>query len=529
MKKLHAILARSIIAVFILAIFIPLIWSLPGVHNINTRRFEDMEKRSPNDYPALPGTFEETARFPEAFEEAFNDRFGFRRDLITAYKLFMYKLFNVSTNTGNVVIGRDGWLFLGNDYFETFNRHAGHTPPTAQEADRVVRAEQLKQRWLMRRGIAYLFAVAPDKYSIFPEYLPDYVRSTEHDVLLDLVVQRAKELNLPFLDLRPALLEAKARYGELAYTRTDSHWSTLGAFYAYKSIVEKLAELTGPLKSLSLEDMEQSIGPAYNLEGLLGLRKHYKMRDVAIKLKLDHDSPAMTARSFTGQPRSWNPAQEVHYREMLYLENPTALNAEAVFMLRDSFANRLSPLLNQTFARMAYAHYNREELVGNIVDYLLAFKPQMVLHEMVEVNLAGVDGVYSPWENAAVTAPEAELLWPGLGPELPPANPSATGQPVWEATLPAIRTASLLLKVELESNRPARLRGSNSNGCILSMPIPGSGTYYLELPGDTTKIRLAFTEEPGASRILSVSLKPMSETALRELYRPAPASALRTQ
>ncbi len=146
------------------------------------------------------------------------------------------------------------------------------------------------------------------------------------------------------------------------------------------------------------------------------MRKFHKLKDVKIRLDFDHSSPEMKACEFSGKKIGWDQYNEVHYNSMLFIDNEQALNRLSIFMLRDSFTNRLSPLLNQTFTRMAYTHYNRPELPGNIVDFLLTFKPQVLLHEMVEVNLAGVTGVYPPWETPAVTPQEAALLWPELGP-----------------------------------------------------------------------------------------------------------------
>ncbi|WP_319468437.1 hypothetical protein [uncultured Pseudodesulfovibrio sp.] len=524
MKRFTAILARITIPVFLLLIFIPFIWSIPGVHGINLSRFEDMEKRSPNEYPALPTNRQELAAFPEAFEKAFNDHFGFRRDLITIFKLFKYNVFNQSTDPGNVVVGRDGWLYLGNDYFRTFDRHTGSRPPLEAEVDRLITAEKKKRQWLARRGIKYLFAAAPNKYSIYPEYLPAYVRSADNTVLLDLVAEKARKQGLPFIDLRPFLKEAKKLHGTLAYAKTDSHWSNLGAFYGYRALVEKLAEQTGPLKTLSLTGFEQSIGKAYNLEGLLGMRKFHKLKDVKIRLDFDHSSPGMKACEFSGKKIGWDQYNEVHYNSMLFIDNEQALNRLSIFMLRDSFTNRLSPLLNQTFTRMAYTHYNRPILPGNIVDFMLTFKPQVLLHEMVEVNLAGVTGVYPPWETPAVAPQEAVLLWPELGPSQNCRLEQGPDNGTWDITVPAADTRSVLLKIDLTAESDATLTAGSASVAISK----GTGTYYFEMkPG--TKKRLTFKGKSGAVNILTFEARPMSEEALRKLYRPEPVSGSRKQ
>jgi len=496
-----------------------------------------MEKRAPNEYPRFQFSIQGLKEFPETFELAFNDHFGFRRDLITLYKLFMYQAFNISTDEKNVVIGDKGWLFLGNDYFNSFDRHTGIKSPSTTEVDTLVSTEKKKRQWLHRRGIKYLFAVAPDKYSIYPEYLPSYVRKTNNTVLLDLFLEQARKNNLPVLDLRPPILKAKAQYGDLVYAKTDSHWSTLGAFYGYEAIVNKLIEQTGPIRALTLKDFTQSTGRAYNLEGLLGLRKFYKMTDVSLKLELNHSSQAMKAKDFDGTLRPWTQDEEVHYREMMVVENNDALNPLIIFMLRDSFSNRLSPLFNLTFSEMAYTHYNQLPLQENIVDLLLQIKPQVVLHEMVEQNLAGVNGVYTPWDTPLLAQEEAQLLWPELPVMLAPDTLAPIPATI---TLPATqRTNDLLMKIEIKCDSDNKIKITyttektgfdNSETTTLDVQ-PGKQTYFMEAKASEpiTKIRLTPGTASGAIRIISFEIKEMSEQALRKLYQRDTASAYRTQ
>lgn len=518
MNKITASLRYITIPLFLLLIYVPLIWSLPGIHKINMRRFVDMEKRSPNTFPDIPTTFKDVADFPKGFENAFNDHFGFRRDLITIYKLAMFLGLNVSTNPNNVVIGQHGYLFLGNDYFSTFDRHTGLRPPTPEEVSALMDAETRKLAWLERRGIKYLFAIAPNKYSIYPEYLPAYVKQARYEMLATRFHNQAISRHLPVVDLRPALLEAKRKYGDLAYTKTDSHWSNLGAFYGYEAILEQLTRQTGPLKSLVLEDFDTSMGKAYNLEGLLGLRKHYKMKDVAIRLNLNHSSPDIKAYEFNGQEIPWSDTEEVHYNDRIIIKNSDGLNNVPIFMLRDSFTNRLSPLLNQTFTKMAYSHYNHPDTPNDIIKHLMKFKPEVFLHEMVEVNLAGVKGVYPPWESPLVCRQEAVKLWPTLEivietEDIPIHKESATIELQEHTTV-----SDVVLKVD--SRTPLSLEYATANKQFRAVASLPEGTTYQEIKAATpiTKIRLTSKGTLGAFTIDSVSIRAMSETALRKLY-----------
>src|SRR5690606_12517296 len=85
-----------------------------------------------------------------------------------------------------------------------------------------------RRNWLAARGVAYLVAVAPEKFTIYPEHLPRWVAPSDapspYDRLADAL---AREGAASFVDLRPTLREAKLR--ERVYFKTDSHWNYNGA------------------------------------------------------------------------------------------------------------------------------------------------------------------------------------------------------------------------------------------------------------------------------------------------------------
>src|SRR5512137_1943070 len=61
-----------------------------------------------------------------------------------------------------------------------------------------------RQHWLERRGIAYLLVIAPNKSTIYPEYMPAIYprgRRTRLDQMTGFVERNAP--GFPWLDLRP--------------------------------------------------------------------------------------------------------------------------------------------------------------------------------------------------------------------------------------------------------------------------------------------------------------------------------------
>ncbi len=107
-----------------------------------------------------------------ATEAYFNDHFGFRKRLIRWCQQWKTRLFrNKSVNL--VVTGRNGWLFASeHQMIEHFIGAAQFTPQQLQSWQRLL---EKRRDWLAARGIKYLFVVPPDKQTIYPENLPDWL------------------------------------------------------------------------------------------------------------------------------------------------------------------------------------------------------------------------------------------------------------------------------------------------------------------------------------------------------------------
>jgi hypothetical protein len=144
-----------------------------------------------------------------------------------------------------VLLGRDGWLF----YNPT--AEPGDVPPDnpsfPERLERWAAALSARRAWLAERGISYLVVLAPDKQSIYPEYVPRFVRrASSFD---DLLVRLEKDTELEVLDLRPTL-RAAALAGPV-FWRTDTHWNPFGAYRGYASTVYTLGHSFPTMATLS--------------------------------------------------------------------------------------------------------------------------------------------------------------------------------------------------------------------------------------------------------------------------------------
>jgi len=147
-----------------------------------------------------------------------NDRFFLRQQLITLDHR-MSSLLGVS-GEDSVIAGRDGWLFFA----QTLGDYTGTEPMSGRELFSAASNVALMEEYCRRTGKEFTFIVAPNKNSLYGEFMPDYgviagKRNAERfHGLLD-------QLGVRYVDLFAAF----GSEDEILYFAHDSHWNSKGA------------------------------------------------------------------------------------------------------------------------------------------------------------------------------------------------------------------------------------------------------------------------------------------------------------
>jgi hypothetical protein len=111
---------------------------------------------------------------------------------------------------------------------------------------------ELRRDWLRERGGHYLLVVPPDKHSVYPEYLPAWLKKgAKPSKIQQLVEYMQTHSTVQVLDLTDTLTEAKKIRSD--YLKTDTHWNFFGGFVAYRALVAALARQLPGLEPLPLE------------------------------------------------------------------------------------------------------------------------------------------------------------------------------------------------------------------------------------------------------------------------------------
>jgi alginate O-acetyltransferase complex protein AlgJ len=300
--------------------------------------------------------------------------------------LFLYP-FGISTDPKKVIVGRDGWLFLGDQYAQILTD--GRRPPS--EADLVLgqeigRAVAAWDAYLSSKGVKlFRVMIGPNKGTIYPEYLPRWAKPTSPnptDALL------AGTGTTHYLDLREALLAAKTNNSAPLYYKTDTHWNSLGGGIAFQAFAHQLTKAAPEIQWPSQSSYElDRIDPRHggDLANFLRLTTHLSDSEPIIlasnlsveTTQIDFDTKQIVRKG--GNPTVGSPFKP------LLIQSEGALNKKKVLWLRDSFGTALSPWMAITFSEVLQFHWPEAiRQGGRFVQLVEEWKPDYVFFTVVE-------------------------------------------------------------------------------------------------------------------------------------------------
>jgi alginate O-acetyltransferase complex protein AlgJ len=214
--------------------------------------------------------------------------FGFHNWLLRRNSIIKVRYFHASS-VANVILGKNRWLFYRpgvDDYREL-------TSLTDTQLQFLKQTIEEERDSLAQMGICYLIVIAPNKETIYPEYLPTTATRVQQKTELDQFLEYLKvNSDIDILDLRASLLEAKTRYP--VYYRSDTHWNHYGAFVADCEIIKQLSARFPNLQPPSSSDYDvvpEDASLSCDLANLLALPDMFRESEApSVVLKADWTS-----------------------------------------------------------------------------------------------------------------------------------------------------------------------------------------------------------------------------------------------
>jgi len=131
--------------------------------------------------------FPHVGRFRADFDKYYKENFSGKNFFVTIYNYFHFFILKSSSLPKSVIIGKNGWLFLGNSYSDVIFEHIGLVQFTKNELDTIYKNIEDRNEWCKQQGIKYYICVAPNKHTIYEEFLPSYYKNQHvyHIILRD--------------------------------------------------------------------------------------------------------------------------------------------------------------------------------------------------------------------------------------------------------------------------------------------------------------------------------------------------------
>jgi hypothetical protein len=325
------------------------------------------ENRIPISLPSLI-KINDLSLYLKEFDLYFKDNFGMRSFLVKLELALNYFLFR-ETPMKDVLIGNEGWMYYEpkkNDgiTIEDFFGNVNYTPEKLKLIQ--TKLHSLNE-YLKSKNIRFIFFITPNKNTIYPEYLPEEIlKKKSNYTRIHQIQQILEEERIDTIDLKSILTQKKSQEKYELYYKTDSHWNYLGAYWGYKSLLDKL----------KIQPKEYSFHQFYHPGG-----------DLAGMLSIDYLIYENDIKSDT-KPDSLKNCTSIYSKDSFYCESNVKL--PRLVMYRDSFSIWLIPYLKEHFSRSVYL-WGTANIDLSIIE---KEKPDIVIIQIVERHLDNLLNLY---------------------------------------------------------------------------------------------------------------------------------------
>jgi hypothetical protein len=152
------------------------------------------------------------------------------------------------------VVGSGGWLY----YAGTTDDYVGAAPLTERSLRNIAHNLFLMQTYADAQGARFVFAIAPNKNTLYPEHMPSYYLAAPNASNAERLIPYLEEYGVNYVNLFAALAEGAdatgaaegsatgaAETADSLYLLRDSHWDNRGALIASNALTRELGLTLG--------------------------------------------------------------------------------------------------------------------------------------------------------------------------------------------------------------------------------------------------------------------------------------------
>ena len=215
---------------------------------IPDRTFSESENRVLEKRPQFSIKNLLNGKYTERFEKYISDQFP-GRDLWIGIKSDAERAIGKKENNG-VILGEDGYLFQKFD------------PPNKKDMDTKLQSINTLASTLQDSNT--YFMLVPNSIKILEEKLPAHIPLEDQKIYIDQIQNSIGE-EIKFVDVYDALYAKKDEY---IYYKTDHHWTSHGAYYAYRALAQAMEFIPLDLEDFDIKTVSDSFyGTLYSKSG----------------------------------------------------------------------------------------------------------------------------------------------------------------------------------------------------------------------------------------------------------------------
>lgn len=201
--------------------------------------FSDKQAAIGNETKAAKPRLSDGTELTANVDTYFAQNFGFRNRLVYVQNVLKQNVFRTSGQS-EVIVGEDGWLF----YSRALDDFLGTSVADETEVERMGAVVLMMQNYVESRGGEFIFFSAPNKMSVYGEYMPYYYIEDGGHGNYERLYSELVKAGVNTVQLKNTLSLKKAD-GVQLYHKLDSHWNNYGAAVAYETVANKLSEVYG--------------------------------------------------------------------------------------------------------------------------------------------------------------------------------------------------------------------------------------------------------------------------------------------
>lgn len=291
------------------------------------------------------------------------------------------------------LIGKNEWIFLGNDYSRVIDKHCQENFPLDNyEFQSSINKIDLLKNTTEGLGGTYVLFIAPDKHNIYCDELPQWLGDTckNSEIYTRKLISKIEDETSVNVVYPAVELKSQISKGQL-FHKSDTHWNLLGGKVGFVALMRNMERLglIRDFQEIPLMDLKQIRNKKLgDLAHILALPSGYKIskdfdylfqRPDQLLVRWKEVSKKEELKPFTVSSGS---APSKFYA---YMKNESAVYRTKLLVFCDSFNNAMSPYFNMYFSNVMYV--SRRSSMDEKIQAIKKFKPTIVINEIVERDL----------------------------------------------------------------------------------------------------------------------------------------------